>query len=1097
MLRSRFLLPFAALLAMAAAVPVFFGPGSSAQPEADAPAFANPAPSASAELRIWQRVRAPHGLWVSARPGADSPWTTTAVELDLRAGPWRGGGLTVEARAGEIELRLWRHAGLPTLVYLSARPAGGSWNEYGTRRLELDGLSRSGRFRYAHLAVALAWPDAEPPLPGAEPVALCVPDGLETESLQARVWRSVAAPPRYWISARPDGDSAWRTSAVPLAAADGDGDGLRAGGLTVDAGMAVFELRLWERGSAVHLSARVAATPWDEFATRPLDLGQTSASGRFTYENLDVVLTLPEPEPPLPGEERTWECPAEGPEADGPEPGPTPEPANEPPQADAGSDQTVDIGDAVTLDGGGSADPDGDELAFAWTGPDGVSLAGADTATPSFTATAAHAGRTLTFRLIVTDPGGLSASDTVEVEVRPRQAPITAPPVIAPPPNRPPTADAGDDVAVERTRTATLDGSGSSDPDGSLTYAWRQTAGTTVTLSSTSVAKPTFTVPQTAAIGDAYTFTLTVSDGALSATDTVTITAANALPTASAGADATVNRTATATLDGSASDDPDGSLTYAWRQTAGTTVTLSSTTAAKPTFTVPAGADVNEQLAFSLTVTDADSAADTAAVTITAANALPTASAGADATVNRTATATLDGSASDDPDGSLTYAWRQTAGTTVTLSSTTAAKPTFTVPAGAAVNEPLAFSLTVTDADSATATAAVTITAANAPPDADAGADKTVAPEANVVLDGSGSSDPEKSTLTFAWAKTDESTYTGPIQVDTGTSVSFNVPYEVAAGQTIVMRLTVTDENGGSGALTDTDEVTFTQSNANRRPSVTLADATAIPGQALSLSATVDDPDGDNTKITYDWNLTNAPTSLLGDRTTATPTLAVPTGATKDTAYAISLTVTDEDDATDSDSMTVTVTNTAPTADAGDDQSVDRNTTATLNGSGSSDPDSGDTLTYAWSQTAGTSVTLSSTSVAKPTFTVPQTAAIGDAYTFTLTVSDGTNSDTADVTVTAKNALPTAEAGDAKTAAAGAKVTLSGSGSDPDGTTITYQWSAKVPTTLLEDSNTATPTLTIPADKKAGDVITLKLVVTDEDGETATDTTTVTVTAAN
>jgi predicted phosphodiesterase len=61
----------------------------------------------------------------------------------------------------------------------------------------------------------------------------------------------------------------------------------------------------------------------------------------------------------------------------------------------------------------------------------------------------------------------------------------------------PPTANTGQDQTVNEGVTVTLDGSGSSDSDGTIaSYAWTQTAGPAVTLSDSKVQKPTFTAPQ-------------------------------------------------------------------------------------------------------------------------------------------------------------------------------------------------------------------------------------------------------------------------------------------------------------------------------------------------------------------------------------------------------------------------------------------------------------------------------------------------------------------------------------------------------------------------------------------------------------------------
>jgi hypothetical protein len=79
--------------------------------------------------------------------------------------------------------------------------------------------------------------------------------------------------------------------------------------------------------------------------------------------------------------------------------------------------------------------------------------------------------------------------------------------------------------------------------------------------------------------------------------------------------------------------------------------------------------------------------------------------------------------------------------------------------------------------------------------------------------------------------------------------------------------------------------------------------------------------------------------------------------------------------------------NTPPTANAGPDQNVAPGSTVTLTGLGSSDPDAGDTRTYAWTQTAGPAVTLSSSTAAQPTFTAPAVVG-GTSLTFSLVVTD-------------------------------------------------------------------------------------------------------------
>ena len=176
-----------------------------------------------------------------------------------------------------------------------------------------------------------------------------------------------------------------------------------------------------------------------------------------------------------------------------------PAPVDDPPEANAGPDQTVDEGALVNLDGTGSSDPNDETLTYAWTQTGGptVTLTGADTATPTFTSPqAGPAGEQLTFSLEVCDEANavsLCDADTVVIDV------------LAPPP-APPEANAGPDQTVSEGDLVTLDGTASTDPQGeTLTFNWTAPAG--ITLSDPTSPTPTFTAPTGPA---SLTFTLEV-----------------------------------------------------------------------------------------------------------------------------------------------------------------------------------------------------------------------------------------------------------------------------------------------------------------------------------------------------------------------------------------------------------------------------------------------------------------------------------------------------------------------------------------------------------------------------------------------------------
>ncbi|MCZ4354909.1 PKD domain-containing protein, partial [Roseovarius aestuarii] len=596
-----------------------------------------------------------------------------------------------------------------------------------------------------------------------------------------------------------------------------------------------------------------------------------------------------------------------------------------------------------------------------------------------------------------------------------------------------------------------------------------------------------------------------------------------------AGAAQTVASGAAVTLDGSGSSDPDTgqTLSYEWTQLpGGPRVTLTGDTTATPGFTAPvlvAGSG-SETLTFQLSFGDGF-ATDTETVEITVeapANTPPTADAGPDQIVGPADLGThiivkLDGSGSSDPDTgqTLSYEWTQLpGGPRVTLTGDTTATPGFTAPvlvAGSG-SETLTFQLSFGDGFATdTETVEITVEApANTPPTADAGPDQIVGPAdigtlITVTLNGSGSSDPDTGQiLTYSWRLVSSSGYRPRISNANTATPSLLAPFSVPGDLDIPMTLELTVSDG---IATDTDTVEIlVRAPVNTLPTADAgADQTVDSGAVVTLDGSgSSDPDWGQT-LTYEWTQTDGTTvTLINDRK-AKPRFTAPRlvagSGTKSLIFKLEV---DDGAATTpstviiSDTVTVFVTappNTAPTADAGAAQTVASGAAVTLDGSGSSDPDAGQTLSYTWTQTGGTVVTLSDVNADKPGFTAPtRVAGSGpETLTFQLSFGDGiaTDTDTVEITVNAPaNTAPTAEAGPAQTVNSGAAVTLDGTGStDPDtGQTLSYTWSQTGGTVVtLSDVNADKPGFTAPTRVAGSGPETLTFQLSFGDG-IATDT---------
>ncbi|HEX5832967.1 MAG TPA: hypothetical protein VFY34_03895, partial [Pyrinomonadaceae bacterium] len=257
-------------------------------------------------------------------------------------------------------------------------------------------------------------------------------------------------------------------------------------------------------------------------------------------------------------------------------------PRNQPPEVNAGPDQTIELPNTATMAGVVTDDalPRGSTVTRTWSvvsGPPGVTFA--DEHDLATVVTFATAG-TYTLRLTADDTE-FTVTDDLVVTVHPE--------------NQPPVVNAGPDQTVRLPNAATLNGTATDDgfPFGStLVTTWTKVSGPgTVTFANPSspVTTAQFSVEGT------YELRLTADDSRFTVSDecTVIVLPQNTPPIVNAGPDQTLTFLQAGTLNGTATDDglPVGSvLESAWTKVSGPgTVTITNPTnlASGVTFSAP------------------------------------------------------------------------------------------------------------------------------------------------------------------------------------------------------------------------------------------------------------------------------------------------------------------------------------------------------------------------------------------------------------------------------------------------------------------------------------------------------------------------------
>lgn len=243
-------------------------------------------------------------------------------------------------------------------------------------------------------------------------------------------------------------------------------------------------------------------------------------------------------------------------------------------------------------------------------------------------------------------------------------------------------------------------------------------------------------------------------------------------------------------------------------------------------------------------------------------NTAPVANAGADQNVVQGDLVTLNGSNSSDADGdTLTYSWSFSStpnGSSAQLNSSSAQAPTFTADVAGSYQIQLVVNDGTVDSSADSVTITATAPQTNVAPTANAGDNKTTYTDNTVTLDGSGSSDANGDSLSYAWtldqkpaASTTilsnadqvnasltpdvEGSYVISLVVNDGqeNSTADSVVINVAQWQINTVTRSTNIQESGQGVLVNVQSVTTTVENNEE---FTTFNATGVPDYTVTIT---------------------------------------------------------------------------------------------------------------------------------------------------------------------------------------------------------------------------------------------------------------------